>query len=76
MEIKKMSKMQVSIDGGETWIDTDNVRVIYGNVGIDEDQDLLVNLTHEGIILDLMDESGDVQATAAMEISDLEEMTH
>lgn len=68
--------MQVSLDGGVTWVKSDNVRVIYDNVGEDEDQSLLVNLSEEGAVLDVMDADGEVEKSAWMMVSDMEDMTH
>lgn len=49
--------MKVSLDGGVTYVDAlEGVRVIYEDVIVDEDENLgalHVNLTSEGIIMDV-----------------------
>jgi hypothetical protein len=67
--------MQVSIDGGETWIEASNVRVVYDHRGENEDQELLVNLGEEGVILDQTDADGEVIATGCIDLDGLEGMT-
>lgn len=68
--------MQVSLDGGQTWIESENVRVIYEKCGDEEDKNLLVNMNEEGVVLDFMDQDGEVEKTAYMFVDDMEEMTH
>lgn len=49
-------KMQVSTDGGVTWVDADNVRVTYDEVdvpGEDSQGQVLFNFTEEGLITDI-----------------------
>ncbi len=68
--------MQVSLDGGQTWIESDNVRVIYEGCGDEEDKNLLLNMNEEGVVLDYMDQEGEVEKTAYMLVQDMEEMTY
>jgi len=77
--LETMTGMQVSLDGGVTWKNTGNVRVMFRDANEDDDgfQDLLVNVTHEGIILDVIaQESGEVDKTTCMMVEDLIGMAH
>jgi hypothetical protein len=71
--------MQVSLDNGLTWLDTTgcNVRVHYFDVGVENEHELHVNLTSEGMILDLVHQgSGYVDSTAALDVENLIDLTH
>lgn len=75
----KMTGMMVSTDDGETWVASAGVRVMFhdANEGDEGMQDLLLNVTTEGVILDLQDqESGEAVKTASLLIEDLVEKTH
>lgn len=51
--------MRVSLDGGLTWqVAPNGVRIIHNGLG----RELLVNHTHEGVIIDVL-EGGEVSAT-------------
>lgn len=69
--------MQYSLDNGLTWnTATSNVRVIYrdddAGFGGEEAQELHVNLTHEGIILDVIDsDTGEVVGTSSEIVDDI-----
>jgi hypothetical protein len=43
----------VSLDGGQTWKDIENVRIQVGNIDCDNRMDLLLNCTHEGVVFDV-----------------------
>ena len=60
---------------GEDW-EVQGVRVFYGQVGPDEEHTLQLRLTDEGLIIDLVDEDGEVVATAGYDTSELEELCH
>jgi hypothetical protein len=74
-----MSSNQYSVDGGITWIDvTDGLRFVFREAIEESDgcRDLLVNITEEGIILDLQDAAdGEVMGTGSLAIEDLVAMT-
>lgn len=65
--------MQVSLDGGLTWQEAnEGVRVIYDDLSVtyfsegEVDTQLLVNCTHEGLILDAIEtKKGEVAGTSS-----------
>ena len=64
--------MKVSLDGGLTWKDSDNVRVLYDNLEIvdgkgDEvhNATLLLNATSEGLITDVWNEQENIGTDSA-----------
>lgn len=78
LETDNMTGLMVSLDDGENWVSTDGIRVMYHDaIELDDGMaDLLVNLTTEGIILDLADQgSGEVTQTASLMIEDLVGLT-
>ena len=79
LETDTMTGLMVSLDDGQTWQSSSGVRVMFhdANEGDDGMEDLLVNITTEGIILDLSDqESGEVLQTATCPVEDLVGMTN
>ena len=77
-DTESMTGLMVSLDDGQTWQSSGGVRVMFhdANEGDDGMEDLLVNITTEGIILDLYDQkSGEVLQTATCMVDDLIEMT-
>lgn len=70
--------MKVSLDGGLTWQESDEVRVSYdvdipnGNMSCPIEGELLVNCTHEGLIMDVnwFDANGATSSETAQEIVD------
>lgn len=51
-----MDKLKYSVDGGQTWIDAEGIRVIVEDQfipGEDVTGDLVFNFTHEGLITDV-----------------------
>lgn len=69
----------VSLDDGVTWQISSGVRVMFHDANESEDGvlDLLVNITPEGVILDLADQgSGEVLQTAACPLESLVAMTN
>ena len=71
--------MRVSLDDGATWQEVDGVRVerdvFLGNPDDNHPAQLLLNHTHEGLILDLI-ERGEVVGSAGWLEDDLVEMTY
>lgn len=73
-----MTGLLVSLDGGVTWVSSDNVRVLFHDATEDDDemQDMLVNISSEGMILDVIGQgSGEVSKTACMDVDALVELT-
>ena len=72
-----MNTAEYSVDDGATWhAVTNSVRVIFREVAEDDDglQDLLVTVTHEGVICDLVDQNtGEVTKTRAELATDIPE---
>lgn len=70
---------EYSTDGGNTWHKLNNIMVIFREAAEDDDgfQDLHLNITHEGLIFDLVDkESGLVVKTGCKLATDIpEELT-
>ena len=58
------------------WTLEGQVLVIYDECGEEQEHELHVKLTSEGLILDLVDEEGEVVATAGYTVSELEELCH
>lgn len=74
-----MTGLMVSTDGGVSWASTAGVRVMFhdANEADEQMQDLLLNITTEGVILDLQDQAGgEVVKTASLLVEDLVERTH
>ena len=67
--------MQVSLDGGRTWTPTEEIRVLCeGTTGPDgEDTGMTILINHEGIIIDGLDENGEVVGTRASTYDEIEE---
>lgn len=75
---QSLTGLQISLDDGLTWQSTNGVRLSFHDAAEDDDsmQDLLVNVTTEGIILDLIDQaSGEVDKTACLPVDELVSMT-
>lgn len=70
---------EYSTDDGATWHRLDNIRIIFSKAAEDDDgmRDLHINITHEGLIFDLVDqESGLVVKTGCRLATDIpEELT-
>ena len=79
-EPESLTGTQVSLDGGQTWINVHNdVRIAFRDTDEDDDtmQDLLLTVTHEGLILDVIDQGRDiVSQTASLAVEDLIGLTH
>lgn len=75
---QSLTGLQLSIDDGRTWQPSNGVRLVFRDASENDDnmQDLLVNVTTEGIILDLMDQvEGSVDQTVALDVDALVNMT-
>lgn len=67
-----MNTPKVSIDGGKTWFDmVESVRIEYKDPADDGAGDLLLNVTHEGVIIDITDSDGEISATGAFDLEEL-----
>ncbi len=78
LETETMTGLMVSVDDGTTWQSSSGIRVMFHDANEADEgmEDLLVNITHEGIILDLAEqESGAVSQTASLLVQDLVGMT-
>jgi hypothetical protein len=75
----RLTGLLVSTDDGVTWQSSSGIRVMFhaANESDDTLQDLLVNVTPEGVILDVLSQdTGEVAQSAALLIEDLVGMTH
>lgn len=74
----RMTGLQVSLDDGLSWLPSSGVRLVFRDASENDDnmQDLLVNVTTEGIILDLIDQvEGTVDQTVSLPTDELVGMT-
>lgn len=73
-----LTGLLLSLDDGESWVTSGGVRLSFHDADEDDDEmaDLLVNVTTEGIILDLSAQgSGEVRRTACLNINSLVALT-
>jgi len=74
-----MTGLLVSLDDGESWRPSNGIRVMYHDANETDEgmEDLMVNVTTEGVILDLLDQaSGEVSRTAPLLVDSLIGLTH
>jgi hypothetical protein len=57
-------------------VEDGSVRLSYEGRGPDEDCTMAMNITREGLILDIVDPEGEIVSTAAVTVDDLEGMCH
>lgn len=77
-QTQTMTGLNVSLDDGLSWQSSGGIRVMFHDANETDDgmEDLLVNITTEGIVLDLSDqESGEASQTASILVEDLVRMT-
>lgn len=75
--------MKIQINGTEE-LEVDSIKIIWSDeVILDADSDnlditgtLVLTGTHEGIILDVINEKGESEITAGLMVSDLTELCH
>lgn len=69
-----MTGLQVSLDDGKSWESSTGVRVTFHDASETEDsmEDVLLNITPEGVIIDVVDQaSGEVSRTACLPLEGL-----
>lgn len=74
----QLTGLLLSLDDGVTWVSSGGVRLSFHDAVEDDDgmSDLMVNVTDEGIILDVTDQgSGGVSRTACLNVDSLVSLT-
>lgn len=75
---QSLTGLHISLDDGQTWQASNGVRLSFHDASEDDEnmKDLMVNVTTEGIILDLVDQvSGEVDKTACLPVDELVSLT-
>ena len=71
---ESMTGLMISLDDGESWQPSNGIRVMFHDANETDEgmEDLMVNVTTEGVILDLLDQaSGEVSRTAPLLVDSL-----
>jgi len=69
-----MKLQQYSVDGGQNWLNMQEIRILFRDADEDDDtlQDLYITATSEGIILDVISQaSGLCEKTAFFDVESL-----